>query len=163
MTKVKYSFKNNNAFTLVELILIMGLFSLLVMISGINLIKPQVSASIDTTVNQIVSDLKSQQIKSMSGSTDGLSSSQNFGIYFESDKYTLFTGSSYNSSDSRNFIVHLATGLSLSNNLTSSQIVFSKINGEIVSYTSGSYVQLSHSSGGSQIINISSLGVVDLP
>jgi hypothetical protein len=140
----------------------MGLFSALVGIAGVNLIKPQVSINIDSTVNLLVSDIKAQQIKAMSGGTEGNVASQSYGIYIEPTRYTLFTGTTYNAGDTTNFVVNIEQGITLSNNLTSSQIVFAKETGEIISYTNGSNIVVTHSSGVFKTININALGVANI-
>jgi len=154
--------KNYNAFTLVELILIIGLFAVLSMFMTINLIKPQVSINIDSSLNLLISDIKNQQMKAMSGSTDGNISAQNYGVYIEPSQYTLFTGTTYNPTDPLNFVVNLDTGVTLTNNLTSSQIVFAKETGDIISYINGSNIVVTHSSGDFKTININALGVVSI-
>jgi len=153
---------HKNAFTLIELLIVMGMFSILAMISSINLIKPQVGVNIDSVVALLVSDIKIQQMKAMSGSSDGSVSAQNYGVYIEPNKYTLFVGSTYNSSDPKNFVVNIDHGVTISNSLTSSQVVFAKETGEIVSYNPGSNIVVTHASGTNKTINISSLGVVEI-
>src|SRR3989344_9266975 len=80
--------RKTSGFTLVELMVVMGIFALMLGFTSINLIRPQTQANLDTTVTTLVSDLKEQQIRAMTG--DGPS---DYGVNFEPGRYTLFTGS----------------------------------------------------------------------
>lgn len=125
-------------FTLLELIIVMTIFAIMAGFVTINLIKPQTSASVDATANVLASDLKAQQIKSMVGGSDSLPQPQNFGIYFESNKYTLFSGSVYNPNDPNNFIVSLDINISIVNNSFQQPTVFARRSGEVTGLPSGS-------------------------
>lgn len=126
-------------FTLVELIIVMTIFAIVAGLITTNLIRPQTSASVDATVNILASDLKAQQIKSMIGDTNTMPTAQSFGIYFENNKYTLFTGSSYNPLDTNNFTVNLDANITLTNFPLppSNPIIFSRRSGEVLNFISG--------------------------
>lgn len=143
-------------FTIVELMLTLGVISVLTTVSVIALIRPQDVASVNTTGTKLVADIKNQQLKAMMGGTDGDSHSYPFGIYFENNRYTLFRGLNYSPSDNNNFIVDLDTNLVINNiNLPSNTIVFNKRSGEVVNFNPVTNSLVLTSSVGSQNITIS--------
>ena len=157
----RHSLKKYPGFTLIELALIMGIIAILVSFITINLLKPQTTASTASTVQILGADIKEQQIKAMSGDSDGETTTDSQGIYFESNRYTLFRGPNY-ASGSHYFEVDMDQNLILSNTLPSSQVVFGKRSGEVASYTSGSdTITLSHTQSGEQkTITINRYGTV---
>src|SRR3990167_5666809 len=114
--KVYCPYKKRQGFTLIELALIMGIIAILISFMSINLLKPQTTASTSSTVQILGADIKEQQIKAMSGDSDGESSTDSQGIYFESNRYTLFRGPNY-TSGSHYFQVDMDQNLILSNTL----------------------------------------------
>ena len=159
----RHSLKKYPGFTLIELALIMGIIAILVSFITINLLKPQTTASIASTVQILGADIKEQQIKAMSGDSDGETTTDSQGIYFESNRYTLFRGPNY-TSGSHYFQVDMDQNLILSNTLPSSQVVFTKRSGEVADYTSDAdTVTLSHSQSGEQkIITINRYGAITI-
>ena len=153
----------NQGFTLIELTLVMGIIAILISFITINLLKPQTTASTASTVQILGADIKEQQIKAMSGDSDGESSTDSQGIYFESNRYTLFRGPNY-TSGSHYFQVDMDQNLILSNTLPSSQVVFGKRSGEVASYAPGSdTITLSHTQSGEQkIITINRYGAITI-
>src|SRR3990167_3591800 len=99
----------------------MGIFVILASFATINLLGPQRSADLNSTVISIVADIKQQQARSMLGDSGGGSSAVLHGIYFESNRYTLFKGLVYNAADPKNFVVDLSSGLTLATAFPSSQ------------------------------------------
>lgn len=159
----KNSLKKYQGFTLIELALIMGIIAILISFVTINLLKPQTTASTSSSVQILGADLKEQQIKAMAGDSDFETTTEQQGIYFESNRYTLFRGPNY-ASGSHYFQVDMDQNLILSNTLPSSQVVFTKRNGEVANYTSGSdTITLSHTQSGEQkIITINRYGAITI-
>lgn len=149
-------------FTLIELLIVIGLFSILSVFATINLIRPQTKASVDSGLTTIVADLKQEQIKSMVGDSEGLSSAQTFGIYFGGTSYTVFRGSSYSSSDTSNFEVKLDTNLVLSSTFPSNQVVFARRSGEVSGFVNGANtITITNSADGeTKTISVNQLGVI---
>lgn len=117
----------------------MGIFSILSALATVNLLKPQTQASIDSTVEVLIADIKQQQLKAMVGDSEGQASTEPQGIYFETEKYTFFRGHTFNLSDPNNFTVNLETSANISNiAFPSSQVVFLKRSGEVSGYIDGS-------------------------
>lgn len=129
--------KNQKGFTLPELIITMGILSILFGFVAVNLIHLQRRSSLTTTVDTLVSDLYSQQNKAMVGDTQGSGTISDYGVYFESNRYVLFRGSSYDPSDITNFPVNLDPSLTFTNiTFPSSSIVFSRGGGDVSGWTS---------------------------
>jgi len=124
---------NKQGFTILELIITMGIFAIVASLTTVNLTNSQRHTSLNSTTTTLISDLKQQQIKSMTGDTEGRSISSSYGIHFDSNQYVLFHGDSYNSSDTSNFTITLDSNFSF---LNLGNIVFSRINGESTGLTS---------------------------
>lgn len=139
-TKLRSSdIKSQKGFTLIEIMLVAGLSSVLAAVVVFNLLRFQNSSSSQANTDTLVSDLKSQQIKAMLGNTEGRNANDSYGIYFLSDKYILFHGTSYVSTDSANFAVNLPSNLVVqSTTFPGNIIVFTKLSGEIQGFTNGS-------------------------
>ncbi len=153
------------SFSLIEVTVVIGILSVLSMLGTIQLIRPQITISLDTTSLQIVSDIRSQQLKSMKGNTDQKALSQQHGIKLLANSYVLFSGSTYSPSDTTNTEVTLDTQLNFTNiNLTNAEIVFDKLSGEFAAYTpSTNTFRLTNSADGSyKTFSINKLGVINV-
>ncbi len=129
--------RSRPGFTLIEILLVMTIFATLFSFTGFSFLRSQTESNLNTTVQILVSDLKDQQIKAMSGASDGANSLAQ-GIFFETNRYILFSGNTYSAGDSNNFAVDIKEGINVFTTLPSSQIVFSKNSGEFENYISGS-------------------------
>ncbi len=131
-------FRKSAGFTLIEMLVVVGIFLVSFSIAALTIYQPQGKASLSTTVVSLVSDLQHQQLKSMLGESEGSATAQTFGIHFESTTYTLFRGATYSASDSNNFVVNLGQNLVLTNiTFPSSQVVFNRRSGEVSGFSSG--------------------------
>jgi prepilin-type N-terminal cleavage/methylation domain-containing protein len=151
-------------FTLVELLVVMGLFAILAGMTTVSLIGPQAAAPVSASVNEIVADLKNQQLKAMMGDSGSATAAQPHGVYIQTNQYTLFKGATYSAADADNIVIPAKDGVSLGANFPSSQVVFSKGSGELTSFTDGSNsisVESSISGDVTQII-INRLGAVTI-
>ena len=127
---------NQSGFTLVELVLVMAIGSILFGFLTFNLIGQQKTVSVNGVSDALVSDLSSQQNKAMLGT--GITNGNSYGIYFKSDKYILFKGTTYSAIDSGNFTVPIDSGFSISNiTFTNNTIVFSARTGEVNGFSNG--------------------------
>jgi len=133
-------FRNNEkGVTLTELLITSVLVGLLFGYITINFLRTQQKASSRTSINTVVADIKEQQIKAMVGDTEGRSTIDYYGVYFQPTQYTLFHGASYNAGDSANFVIKLGNTTQFSSiTFPSSSVVFSKGSGEIVGFINGS-------------------------
>ena len=129
---------SNKGFTLIELLVVITINSILFAIIAFNLSGIQNSTSHNAGVNTIISDLKLQQIKAMTGATEGRSANDNYGIYFMTDRYILFHGSAYSAAEPTNFTIELPENIRVqSTAFHGNSVLFSKVSGEISGFTSG--------------------------
>ncbi|OGD86750.1 hypothetical protein A2164_01605 [Candidatus Curtissbacteria bacterium RBG_13_35_7] len=124
-------------FTLIELMVVMAIFALITGFGALNLVNLQTKSSLAADVNTLVADIKEQQIKTMVGDMGGTASQIEFGVYFESNRYTLFQGTSYSSNPS-NFPIDLSDNTTLTTSFPLSQLVFSVNSGEVLNFSAGS-------------------------
>lgn len=161
--KIKKNKKHQFGFTLIELIIVIGIFVTLFGISTISLTGLIPRANFVTNYQSILSDLKSQQHKAMVGDTNGAGDGSAYGIYLESNQYTLFAGPAYNPSATDNFTIQLSPGLSLTEiNFPSNSIVFLQNNGEVAGFNelTSSFKLISTNTSEEKLIDLNWLGVV---
>lgn len=154
--------KTITGFTLIELMIVIAIFTTLIGISTISLSNLIPTASFATSSQSLISDIKSQQFNAMTGYTGGSGDGSSYGIYLESNRYTLFTGSAYNPSATSNYIINLPTTNTISNiSFSTNSIVFSQNSGEISGFnpTTASF-QLDSSSGKTVTFTFNKLGVI---
>lgn len=152
---------NQSGFTLVELVIVMGILLMLFGFMSFNLVRVQRTTSVNSTADTLVSDMASQQTKAMLGA--GSLSGYSYGIYFQSDKYTLFQGTIYSPSDPNNFTVSLDSGITFTNvTFPSSSVVFSSGTGEVNGFSNGqNTVTIQDSQGAkTKTITVNRYGVV---
>lgn len=144
----KYKFANRNfssfiihlssqkGFTLVEFLLVMGIFSVISGIAAVNLGNFQHKSQLGATTNSFLTDLKDQQVKAMVGDGGGTGSESNYGVRLGTTSYTTYRGS-YGTS---NFVVTMPSTVHITIASASSDLVFLKGSGEIPGYASNSAV-----------------------
>jgi prepilin-type N-terminal cleavage/methylation domain-containing protein len=119
-------------FSLIEMVVAMGLLLLLLGFITLNLVSNQRRTSLEVTVEALISDLRAQQIKAMTGATGGSGTGQNFGIYFASSSYTLFRGNSYSASDTHNLVIALDPNYVFAN--AGQTVSFTRRSGMVIGY-----------------------------
>lgn len=118
--------KNQRGFTLVELAVVTSIVLTLLGLITISLLRSQQSASLTSAEEILVTDLRQQQLKAMIGDTEGRSTSDSFGIHFDSDQYVLFHGS-YSVSENTNSSISLPNNMQF--NSPNYNVIFSKLSG----------------------------------
>jgi prepilin-type N-terminal cleavage/methylation domain-containing protein len=141
-----------NSFTLVELLIVIGIIAILASFSlflGFDFYKSQ---QLETQTEKILQTLRRAQAKSMSVELDS-----SFGVYFDNNnkKYILFKGNSYSPQDPYNEEFDLPTIINLSG---LSEIVFSKSEGK--PNLTGNIILTVNSK--QRIININEIGKIEI-
>lgn len=128
--------KNQKGFTVTEFIIIMAILATLYSLNTLNLVNIKHITSINSSIDTLISDMKQQQIKSMTADTQGRSYADSYGVHFSTDSYTLFHGLTYSNSDPSNFTVNLDQDITFSNiSFLNSQIIFASGSGEFTDYS----------------------------
>jgi prepilin-type N-terminal cleavage/methylation domain-containing protein len=145
----------SKGFTVIELIITMGIIAILSSLATVNLVTIQRHTSVSATILTLQADLKQQQLKAMDGDTQVIgSASSNYGIRFETNKYTLFRNSFIDGTVD-NFAVNLDGNLAFT---TLGDITFSKGNGQLTGLNT---ITLQDDFNNHQTLNINYLGVVE--
>ncbi|MDQ5900760.1 MAG: hypothetical protein QG600_338 [Patescibacteria group bacterium] len=129
--------KLSQGFTFVELLLVMSVIAILTTFVSLALVNSRASTSLETVSSTFMADFKNQQVKAMSGDTEGRGMPDHYGIYFDSDAYILFHGSSYNSSDDDNFSVPMDNSVTISTTFANDTVHFATQSGEITGFSEG--------------------------
>lgn len=131
--------KKQSGFTLMEVIVVMGILAVLFRLSTVNLLGLERRPKLTATMEILVSDLQSQQLKAMQKEGAGGSSAANYGIHFETGRYILFGGTSYNPLDAANVPITLPEAIQIASvTFPSGSVVFASGSGEVVGFISGS-------------------------
>lgn len=126
--------KSESGLTLIELLLVIGILSILFAIGIVSLTNIRVISGNSNASVVLISDLKTQQIKAMTGDTEGRGVPDNYGVKILSNRYVLFHGLSYNPSDTSNFSVPVDSGYLLSTTFPNSTIIFASESGQLVGF-----------------------------
>lgn len=133
-------------FTLVEIIVVMGVMVTLLSLVTINNLRPQKTSALISGSDLLISDIKGQQALAMLG--------KDAGIILGSANYTL-------TENGNNFTVNLGNNLQLTNTLSGSKIVFASGSGEVSNFQNGAdTIILQFSSGENRKIQINKYGTV---
>lgn len=164
MKCTRYLIQNiQKGFTVVDLMIVMATIAILLGLVSVNLIGVQDKANLNTTLNTLVSDIRTQQLKAMVGDTQGTSTPGQFGLHFDADSYTLFYGPVYEPSESSNIVVELPDTLEFQPiGFPLSQVVFDIGSGEVVGFVSGqnTVTLLNTSSNEQEVIGLNRYGAV---
>lgn len=160
---LKRKFFSHEGFSLLEVMITTSVMAVLFGIITFNLLRTQGSTSERSNLDNLVSDIRSQQLKAMTGSTEGRAAASNYGVYFLSDRYTLFNGNSYNAADPTNYTIQLPEDIEItSTTLPSNTLLFSVLSGEVVGYSdsSNSIIFKSLSTNDQTVITLNRYGVI---
>lgn len=128
-------FFSRAGFTFVELLVVLGVVSTLIMVSSVRLLTTQQRASETGVLTQVLSDIAAQQHKAMVGATGTEATAAAYGVRWETNQYILFRGSVYSASDPLNVTIPLDGSMQVSAvTFPNSAIVFSQGSGEIMGY-----------------------------
>ncbi len=153
--------KKTTGFTLVELLLVMGIIGILITISSLLLLNLIPKASFTAQSEVLISQIRQQQLKAMTGYNEGEEVGDYYGIFFQDHAYTTFKGEVYDPASPLNYTVPVEEPESIVTTLPNSQVVFEPGSGEILNYTFGqSSITLTNSNSAESItINLNEYGV----
>lgn len=149
-------------FTFVELIVSFGIIAILFSIGYVSIANIQTKSASNASVSVIISDIKSQQIKAMTGDTEGRGTPDTYGVKILPNSYILFHGAVYNPMDASNFSIPAPSGHTFSSLLPSDSIIFSTGKGEIAGFVDGqNTITLTNTkSGRTQTVHFNKYGTV---
>lgn len=151
----------NKGFSLIELIVVIAVMGILLGIATVNFTSVQRETTLTSTVETALTDINQQQIKAMVGDTEGRTIPDTYGIYFETNSYTLFHGT-YSAVEPSNFEVTLPDSQQITTTFPGNQIVFERGSGDISSFNElGNTITIQDTVSGVQtIIQLNRYGVV---
>lgn len=146
-------------FTLTELVIIMGiLIGLFALTTGASF-STITQSQAGTTAQTIIADLRATQTRAMTGSTPSSTPVSGWGIYYEADRYTIFSGTTYLPGAPSNVVITLPTNVTITAN--PSTIVFKSLSGELNSPTPAPTLVVT-AGGTNRTITLNPLGVPDV-
>jgi type II secretory pathway pseudopilin PulG len=149
--------------TLVETLIVVGLLSILFLLGTIAFSSLSRRNRLEVAAQKISSCLEEAKAKALAGYSQGQASSLNFGVYFESDSYTIFSGLVFDALDPLNQEFALTPGLAISEiGFASNSLIFEKITGQVRNFDpSQNYLVVSDQKTSQQEkITINKLGIV---
>jgi len=154
--------KLQTGFTVIELILVIAILSLVFALISFNWVASLPKQNLNSAVEVLVADLKQQQLEAMVGIDSGGGGLMNHGIYFNTNEYITYEGSSYNVSNSSNIQFSLPQGITVStSDITSDDLVFAHTSGEPTTIGVNPQIIITNQANNIQkTIQLNQLGVV---
>ena len=157
-------FRLKPAFTLVDMFLAMGLATLLFSFSMLNNLRLINKPSLDAAVQKLSADIKSTQNQAMVGDSGNAGATTTWGLYLESDGYTIFRGAAYVMGDPSNFLVELDPSIQLSTTFSGNSLVFVRRSGEVANFVNGaSTITINNiASGQAKVLTVNRFGALSI-
>lgn len=135
---------HHKGFTLIEVLLTMSLIGIITSISYFGVSSFNSSTYDAAFIDRLYSDIKTQQLKAMQ-LTKGSLGVKSYGVYFQKNSYTLFTGDVFNSNDLDNYNVTVDSGAVINEvALPDNSIIFEPLTGEIKNFSQNqNYIDVS--------------------
>ncbi len=149
-------------YTMIEVALVISLTAALITVATTNIATVQHANYLALSKDKLIADLKEQQLKAMVGDTEGRATHDHYSIRIEQSRYIMFHGTVYNANDSSNIIITASSPIQLTTTFANTQVVFSGVTGEIMSYVNGqNTITLTNTSSGQQnVLTLNRYGVV---
>lgn len=154
-----HSTASMTGFTLVEVMVSMGLVVISFSLVTLSLTNMIPRASVKSAAELFISDLRFQQLQAISGKSAS-GSSETFGIYVEPQQYTLFSGASLAANPSSNFVVSLAEPLRINMSTSSAYVIFDHSSGELIEPAAPLTITVYDQLTEQKSITINALGVI---
>lgn len=146
-------------FTLVELMLVMGITLLIASIGAVNFFSTSNQTNVGSSKDVLVADLRSAQAKAMLGTAVSGTAPVSWGVKFLAGSYVVFSGNTYIAGASNNYVVTLPTGITLTTTFPSGQVLFSHNSGEVTAYNQATDTITLTAGSSSKTIELNQLGV----
>ncbi len=143
-------------FTFVEMTIVLSILITIIGLAALNLLQARQQASINTTIATLVSDLRAQQLKAMTGETQTTGVSDSYGVHFDQGQYVLFKGTTYATASATNQTIPLDNSLQFTT--TSIDMIFTKPSGQLSGSNSATLYDITAKA--QKKVNLNSLGVV---
>lgn len=155
MTAQNQQARTTSGFTLVEMMLTMGIIAILATISSLLLTGLIPKASLVSASEQMIAEIRQHQFKAMIGDSLGSGAqARSKGIKIESNQYIFFEGDTFNPSSATNYTIAMEEPLSLGTNFGNQVVVFEKGSGEILNYQPNSATITIQNSSNNQAVSI---------
>jgi prepilin-type N-terminal cleavage/methylation domain-containing protein len=148
--------KNLPGFTFVEMTIVLSVLATVMGLVALNLLQARQQTSITTSVAVLVSDLRAQQVKAITGETQNTGVADSYGVHFDQNDYVLFKGTSYATASATNQLVQLDSSLVFKT--IGADMVFTKPSGQLSGTNSA--VLYDNTAKIQKTINLNTLGVV---
>jgi type II secretory pathway pseudopilin PulG len=154
--------KKRSGFTIIEVLIIVGLFMILVGIGTINTSRTAQTVSLQSVYDEVVAAVGAQQLYAMTGRAASSGTNTSYGVRFEPDQYILFAGS-YVAGDSANVVTQLPPNMSFSTiDVPSQVVIYATESGQIQGYDSNqaTVVLTDQTTGKARTLHWNTLGVL---
>jgi len=148
-------------FTLVETMIIMAIIATLFGVSSVLLSRLIPRANLVSTTEVLTAELRSQQLKAMTGEKNSAGEVDTYGIYLQTDRYTLFEGDSFDPDSPGNLVTSLTNYIRLSTTLPDQVVIFTRGRGEILNSTGNNHtITISDTlTGDTRLITLNPYGI----
>ena len=147
-------------FTLVELLLIMGILAILTSLGSINYFSTFNQTKTGVAKDVLISDLRSAQNKAMSGEAVGGVTQPSWGVKLLVDSYVIFPGDTYIEGAPDNYLVALPADTALTTTFPAGVVLFRHGSGEVVGYDAVSDTITLVTGSSSESLELNVFGVV---
>ena len=142
-------------FSLVELLVVMGMMTILLSIGGLSLAAIRTGSQLDLIASEVRGEIMRVQAETINGYPSG--------VYFEGDRYVYFAGTSFTEGAPTNEESTLPGSLSFSDiSLPDNTILFDSVTGNPAGFVSPYHVTVSDESGEDRTVAVNAWGVVEV-
>lgn len=138
MTKfkiIKDRIRMSSGFTFIEIIIVTAIFLILLALITPAVFNFQSTANSDGIIETLLADIKNQQIKAMTGDTEGRGIPDTYGVQIQPSSYVLFHGQNFLPQDDTNFTIDIDSQFQIVSTYANNSIIFASGSGEITNFS----------------------------